>query len=85
MLAFLPMAAITIGLGFVRTPEHEAELRKAAAARPDKWTIVMVGGPPGFFDVRVDGGTDGEWHKTFTPDSVESAIRWLLSFKKNTP
>lgn len=79
------MAKITIGLGFLRTPEQEEELRKAAASLPDDWTIEMSGGPhdvnsPGIWDTRVFG-PDLEMRKSFGPDGVDAAIRLLQELK----
>ncbi len=79
------MAHITIGLGFLRKPDQEKELRKAAAALPDDWTIEMSGGPGGslgIFDVVVKkpGGTEIV-RKSFVTDNVDDAIRFLQGLK----
>ncbi len=79
------MANITIGLGFLRTPDQENELSKAAADLPDDWTIEMSGGAhgvnsPGIWDTRVLG-PDLEMRKSFGPDGVDAAISMLQGLK----
>ena len=85
VLSFAPMAKISIGLGFVRTPDQEKELRKLAATLPDDWTIEMSGGPqgvnsPGIWDTRIFG-PDLEMRKSFGPDGVDAAISMLQGLR----
>jgi hypothetical protein len=79
------MAQITIGLGFMRTPDQEKEWRRAAAALPEKWVITMSGDPAThIFDVRTKGpGVDAS--KTFGPDDADVVLQYLESIKPAKP
>jgi hypothetical protein len=75
------MAIVTIKPGFLRSPDQEKELRKAAAALPDEWTIEMSAGPndvkpAGIWEVRVFG-PDFDNTASFGPDGVDAAMRLL--------
>ncbi len=76
------MARITIGLGFVRTLDQEKEWRRAAAAMPEEWEIVMVG--RGIFEVSLKGpGLDAG--KTFGHDGSADVLGYLESITPATP
>jgi hypothetical protein len=75
------MANVTIRPGFLRWPDQEKELRKAAAALPDEWTIEMSAGPngvkpPGAWELRVFG-PDFDRTASFGADGVDAAMRLL--------
>jgi hypothetical protein len=75
------MANVTIRPGFLRSPDQEKELRKAAAALPDEWTIEMWEGangvkPAGAWKLRVFG-PDFDNTASFGPDGVDAAMRLL--------
>jgi hypothetical protein len=76
------MARITIGLGFLRTPDQEKAWRRATAALPEDWAIVMVGSSTtGIFDVRVESA-DFKASKTFGPNGSDAVLRYLDSLKQ---
>ena len=75
------MANVTIRPGFLRSPDQEKELRKAAAALPDEWTIEMSAAangarPKGAWDLRVFG-PDFDRTASFGSDGVDAAMRLL--------
>ena len=75
------MANVTLRPGFLRSPDQEKELRKAAAALPDEWTIEMSAGPNGVkpagaWELRVVG-PDFDRTASFGPEGLDAAMRLL--------
>lgn len=76
------MADVTIGSGFVRTPEQEAEIRRVAATLPATWKIELFGSPTtGIFSVRTTG-PDIRADVSFGPDGCDSAIQYLRALRR---
>ena len=80
MLPFGGVASLRITFRILR-PDHEKELRKAAGALPDDWSVEIFRNPGVGIDVRVTG-TGVAFVKTFASGTPMDLVGYLQALSR---